>query len=165
MTFAPTLVAHAGALLDAFRAEGRMLATAESCTGGLLAGLITHVAGSSDVLERGFVTYTNRAKTEMIGVPAPLIEKVGAVSEEVARAMALGALEHSGADIAVSITGVAGPAGGTADKPVGLVHFAAAARGNGAIHQRRVFTGDRESIRIASLETAMELAMRMLGER
>lgn len=165
MTFAPTLVAHAGALLDAFRARGMLLATAESCTGGLLAGLITNVAGSSDVLERGFVTYTNRAKTEMIGVPAPLIEKLGAVCEEVARAMALGAIEHSGADIAVSITGVAGPAGGTAEKPVGLVHFAAALKGNGAIHVRHVFSGDRESIRIASLETAMALALRMLEER
>ncbi len=165
MTFAPTLVTRASALLDAFRARGKMLATAESCTGGLLAGLITHVAGSSDVLERGFVTYTNRAKTEMIDVPAPLIEKLGAVSEEVARAMALGALKHSGADIAVSITGVAGPAGGTAEKPVGLVHFGAALRDNGAIHERHVFSGDRESIRIASLETAMGLAMRMLEER
>ena len=162
MTFAPTLVVRANALLDAYRARGKMLATVESCTGGLFAGLITHVAGSSDVLERGFVTYTNLAKTEMIGVPAPLIEKVGAVSEEVARAMALGALKHSDADIAVSITGVAGPAGGTADKPVGLVHFGAALRDNGAIHERHVFSGDRESIRIASLETAMGLAMRLL---
>ena len=162
MTFAPTLVVRASALLDAFRAKGKMLATAESCTGGLLAGLITHVAGSSDVLDRGFVAYTNPAKTEMIGVPAPLIERAGAVSEEVARAMALGALESSGADIAVSITGVAGPAGGTADKPVGLVHFGAALRDNGSIHERQIFSGDRESIRIAALETAMGLAMRLL---
>ena len=110
--------------------SGLKLATAESCTGGLIAAILTEVPGSSDVFERGFVTYSNEAKTELLGVPAELIEKHGAVSEEVARAMASGALGHSRADIAVAVTGVAGPGGGTTAKPVGLVHLAAARRGS-----------------------------------
>ncbi len=162
MSFAPSLIERAVGLLDAFKADNLMLAIAESCTGGMLAGLITHVPGSSEVLERGFVTYTDRAKTEMIGVPAPLIDKVGAVSEEVARAMALGAIGRSAADISVAITGIAGPAGGTAEKPVGLVHFAAARRDDGVFHERHVFPGDREAVRIASLEAALKLTMRRL---
>ena len=108
-----SLVAEAGALLALCRARKLKLATAESCTGGLVAAILTEVPGSSDVVERGFVTYSNEAKTEMLGVPAALIETHGAVSEAVARAMAEGALEHSHADIAVSVTGVAGPGGGT----------------------------------------------------
>ncbi|MCZ8183375.1 MAG: nicotinamide-nucleotide amidohydrolase family protein [Beijerinckiaceae bacterium] len=110
------------------RARGLTIATAESCTGGLVAAALTSIAGSSDVMDRGFVTYSNAAKTAMLGVPAPLIASVGAVSAEVAAAMAEGALRASGAGLAVSITGIAGPGGGSATKPVGLVHFAAAAR-------------------------------------
>ncbi|MHA1166089.1 MAG: CinA family protein, partial [Alphaproteobacteria bacterium] len=110
-------------LLDALRAQGLMLAAAESCTGGLISACLTEIPGSSDVLERGFVTYSNAAKTEMLGVPPEMIESNGAVSEEVAGAMASGALTFSKADISVAVTGIAGPGGGSDDKPVGLVHL------------------------------------------
>ena len=123
--FDDALIREAASLLDACRARALKLATAESCTGGLIAALLTEIPGSSDVVERGFVTYSNAAKTEQLGVPADLIATHGAVSEPVARAMAEGALSHSHADLAVSVTGVAGPGGGTATKPVGLVHLAA----------------------------------------
>ncbi len=120
------LVEQASELLERARDASLHLATAESCTGGLLAAVITEVPGASDVFERGFVTYSNAAKTELLGVPAPLILEFGAVSEEVARAMAAGALARSHAEIAISVTGIAGPSGGTADKPVGTVCFALA---------------------------------------
>ncbi len=135
-----------------------MLATAESCTGGLVCGLLTEIPGSSDVVERGFVTYSNDAKTECVGVPADLITAHGAVSTEVARAMAEGALAKSKAGIAVSITGVAGPGGGTQDKPVGLVHFAVARTGRQTLHLERRFGDlDRTPIRIASVQSALGL--------
>lgn len=125
-----TLLLHdAAELLELCRRAGVKLATAESCTGGLIAGCLTEIAGSSDVVDRGFVTYSNEAKTEMLGVPAMLITLNGAVSEKVAVAMAEGALSRSNVDIAISVTGVAGPGGGTQDKPVGLVHFGCAGRG------------------------------------
>ncbi len=114
----------ADALVRSLNEKGWTLATAESCTGGLVAGAVTDVVGSSDVFDRGFVTYSNAAKTEMLGVPTGLITQHGAVSEQVARAMAEGALCHSKADVAIAITGIAGPGGGSAEKPVGLVHFA-----------------------------------------
>ncbi|HEY1877874.1 MAG TPA: CinA family protein, partial [Rhizomicrobium sp.] len=119
--FSATLLSDAEKLLADARARGLRIATAESCTGGLVAGLLTEIAGSSDVAERGFVTYSNEAKTEMLGVDSELIRQHGAVSPEVARAMALGALKHAHAEIAVAVTGIAGPAGGTRQKPVGLV--------------------------------------------
>jgi nicotinamide-nucleotide amidase len=119
---------EAAALIDLCRDRGLKLATAESCTGGLLAAYITSVAGASDVLERGFITYSNDAKAEMLSVEASIIEAVGAVSQQVALAMAAGALLHSKADITAAITGIAGPGGGSPDKPVGLVHFAVARR-------------------------------------
>jgi nicotinamide-nucleotide amidase len=146
------LVAEAAELLAACRAKGLKIATAESCTGGLIAAILTEVAGSSDVFERGFVTYSNEAKTELIGVPAALINKHGAVSAEVAKAMAEGALKHSRADIAVSVTGVAGPGGGSTEKPVGLVHFGAVRRGGLVIHREKRF-GDlgRGAVRLASV--------------
>ena len=122
------LLAQATALLEAARACGETVATAESCTGGLVAATLTAIPGSSDVFERGFVTYSNSAKSEMLGVPVWLIERRGAVSEDVARAMAGGALTHSHASLAVSVTGIAGPDGGTDEKPIGLVHFAAGRR-------------------------------------
>src|SRR6478736_6242669 len=122
------LIAEAAALLDACRERGDLLAAAESCTGGLLAAMLTAIPGSSDVFERGFVTYSNASKSEMLGVPVWLIERHGAVSEDVARAMAGGALTHSHASLAVAVTGIAGPDGGTQDKPVGLVYFAAGRR-------------------------------------
>ena len=115
-------------MLERCRARGLTVATAESCTGGLVAGALTEIAGSSDVVDRGFVTYSNAAKQAMLGVPAAILERHGAVSRETAEAMARGALAHAPADLAVAITGIAGPGGGSAEKPVGLVHFAAAAR-------------------------------------
>lgn len=137
--------------------RGWMIATAESCTAGLVAGALTAVPGCSAVLDRGFVTYSNGAKADMLGVPADMIEAFGAVSEPVARAMAEGAVAHSDAEISVSITGIAGPGGGSADKPVGLVHFAAAGPA-GVVHVERRF-GDisREAVRLASVRVALGL--------
>jgi len=153
----PPLLHEAESLLAACRARGIRLATAESCTGGLIAAALTAIAGSSDVVERGFVTYSNAAKQELLGVPAELIARVGAVSDEVARAMAEGALARSHADIAVSVTGVAGPTGGSAEKPVGLVCFGLAQRGRPVAGERKVFPGDRTAIRAATVAHAFAL--------
>lgn len=156
--FAPALLARAAALLDAYRAQGWRIATAESCTGGLLAGLLTEIAGSSDVVERGLVTYSNEAKTGLLGVSAELIAEHGAVSETVARAMADGALAHSRAQAAVAITGIAGPGGGSARKPVGLVHFGLAVEGRPTEHLERRY-GDlgRGAVRLAAVGDALAL--------
>ena len=152
------LDARATALLQACRARGWMVATAESCTGGLVAALLTEIPGSSDVVERGFVTYSNEAKSEMLGVPAGVIAGHGAVSEPVARAMAEGALAHSRAQLAVSITGIAGPGGGSAAKPVGLVHFGLATRDRPTRHLERRY-GDlgRTQVRARAVEDALAL--------
>jgi len=150
--------AAATALLDLCKAKKLMVATAESCTGGLVAGALTDIAGSSAVVERGFVTYTNAAKHQMLGVPNATIERHGAVSRETAEAMVRGALGHANADLAVSITGIAGPGGGTADKPVGLVHFAAASRGGSLIHHERRF-GDIGRGAVRRLSVLEALAM------
>ncbi|HLS69962.1 MAG TPA: CinA family protein [Kiloniellales bacterium] len=144
-------------LVEALRQRKLMMATAESCTGGLLAGLITTVPGTSDVFERGFVTYTNESKMQMIGVPEAILNEQGAVSRECAEAMAKGALARSSADLAISITGIAGPTGATPAKPVGLVHFGLAGRDGLLQHRQERFPGDRTAIRLASLEVAMEL--------
>jgi nicotinamide-nucleotide amidase len=154
----PEMTNRAATLLDAYRDKGLKIATAESCTGGLVAALLTEIPGSSSVMERGFVTYSNEAKIELIGVPAELIAAHGAVSEPVARAMAEGALAHSRADVAVGITGVAGPTGGTATKPVGLVHFGLARKGAATIHLERRY-GDlgREIVRRRAVEDALAL--------
>jgi nicotinamide-nucleotide amidase len=149
--------ALAEAVLTRCRDKKLMIATAESCTGGLIAGALTEIAGSSDVVERGFVTYSNRAKTEMLGVPAALIARHGAVSAEVARAMAAGALAQAPVDLTVSVTGIAGPGGASADKPVGLVHLATARRGGKTHNEHHVFPGDRSEIRRATVERALEL--------
>lgn len=156
--FPDELLSRAAALVAACAARGVMLATAESCTGGAVAALLTEIPGSSAALERGFVTYSNAAKAEMLGVPPALIAAEGAVSEAVARAMASGVLAHARAEIAVSITGVAGPGGGTAAKPVGLVHFACARRGGAVVAVERRF-GDlgRGPIRLASVAQALAL--------
>ncbi len=151
------ILADAARLLDACRTRGLRLATAESCTGGLIAATLTAIAGSSDVVDRGFVTYSNAAKTQMLGVPADLIAAVGAVSEPVAARMAEGALARSAADIAVAVTGVAGPGGGSAEKPVGLVWFGLAARGRAARAERRDFAGDRAEVRRRSVAVALQL--------
>lgn len=146
-------------LLQAYRAAGRKVATAESCTGGLIAGCLTEIAGSSDVVDRGFVTYSNEAKTEMLGVSPALLEHPGpgAVSAEVAVAMAKGALKASRADVAVSATGIAGPGGGSADKPVGLVFLGWASKGGPARAVRHVFPGDRGEVRNATVRAALDL--------
>jgi len=157
------IIAEAAALLDACRARGELIATAESCTGGLVAATLTAIPGSSDVFERGFVAYANAAKSEMLGVPVWLIERHGSVSEDVARAMVGGALTHSRATIAVAVTGITGPGGGTADKPVGLVHFAAARRDEPVRHERVLF-GDlgRAEIRRDSVGRALALLASLL---
>ena len=141
-----------------------MIATAESCTGGLVAGALTDIPGSSAVFERGFVTYSNDAKAELLGVPANLIAAHGAVSEPVARAMARGALTHSMASLSVAITGIAGPGGGTAEKPEGLVHFATAHR-DGAIRPQRIVFGaiGRDAVRARSVVNALSMLLEMTG--
>jgi nicotinamide-nucleotide amidase len=145
-------------VLDIFRTRGLKLATAESCTGGLVAAALTDLAGSSDVVDRGFVTYSNAAKEAMLGVPAITLNRHGAVSAETAAAMAAGAIEHSLADIAVAITGIAGPGGGTAQKPVGLVHFAAASRdGRRLAKSRRYGKIGRRRVRERSVAEALAL--------
>jgi nicotinamide-nucleotide amidase len=157
------LLAKAAELLEACRACGETVATAESCTGGLIAATLTAIPGSSDVFERGFVTYANSAKSEMLGVPFWLIERHGAVSEDVARAMAGGALTHSQASLAVAVTGIAGPDGGTQEKPVGLVYFAAGRR-DSPIRSECVPFGDlgRAEIRRLSVERALTLLLSFL---
>jgi nicotinamide-nucleotide amidase len=154
----PLLLARAEALLDGYRQSGLLLATAESCTGGLVAALLTEIAGSSAVVECGFVTYSNDAKAGLLGVDPALIDANGAVSEPVARAMAEGALARSKADVAVAITGVAGPGGGSAAKPVGLVHFGLARRGAPTRH-RECRYGDlgRQAVRLRAVEEAVAL--------
>jgi nicotinamide-nucleotide amidase len=150
--------AAATALLDLCKSKKIMVATAESCTGGLVAGALTDIAGSSAVVDRGFVTYTDEAKHQMLGVPNATLERHGAVSRETAEAMARGALGHANADLAVAITGIAGPGGGTPEKPVGLVHFAAASRSGNLIHRERRF-GDigRGEVRRRSVLQALSM--------
>jgi nicotinamide-nucleotide amidase len=163
MTFPETSLQLARRVLGACERRGWHLTTAESCTGGLIIACLTEIPGSSSVVERGYVTYDNRAKAEMLGVPAALFERVGAVSEEVARAMAEGALARAGVDLAVAVTGIAGPGGATPTKPVGLVHMAVARDGAPTLHARAVFPGDRAAIRLASVDAALELALRALA--
>jgi len=160
--FDAQLLHDAAELLELCRRADIKLATAESCTGGLIISCLTEIAGSSEVIDRGFVTYSNEAKTELVGVPAMLIALHGAVSEQVARAMAEGALSRSMADVTVAVTGVAGPSGGSADKPVGLVHFACAGRGRPTVHHREVFPGSRAAIRDATVQTALALLRSMV---
>jgi len=154
---------EAASLLALCRGRKLMLATAESCTGGLVAAALTAIAGSSDVFERGFVTYSNAAKETLLGVPAALIATDGAVSEKVAREMAAGAIRNSAADLAVSVTGVAGPGGGSPEKPVGLVWIGAARRAGEVRAERHFFSGDRTAVRAASVAAALALLARMAG--
>jgi nicotinamide-nucleotide amidase len=151
-------------VLTLAREAGVTLATVESCTGGLVAGALTAIPGSSDVVDRGFVTYSNAAKTELVGVPAELISTFGAVSEPVARAMAEGGVTEAGVGAAVAITGIAGPGGGTLTKPVGLVHIAVARRGAATLH-REMRYGDigREPVRLESVRTALEMLAEALS--
>jgi nicotinamide-nucleotide amidase len=161
--FSSALRDEAARVLEACRKQRLLLATAESCTGGLIAALLTEIPGSSDVLDCGFVTYSNAAKIESLGVPAALISGHGAVSEEVARVMAEGALNYSHTGIAISVTGFAGPKGGSATKPVGLVHLACARKGRSTLHQECRF-GDigRSQVRLKSVEVALALLCKAL---
>jgi nicotinamide-nucleotide amidase len=155
----------ASALLDLCKAKGLMVATAESCTGGLVAGALTDIAGSSAVVDRGFVTYTNAAKEQMLGVPAETLKRYGAVSRETAEAMAKGVLANAAAHLAVSTTGIAGPDGGSSEKPVGLVHFAAAARGGRLIHRERRFGNvGRAEVRRLSVLQALAMLMELASD-
>lgn len=144
-------------VLELCKRRGLMVATAESCTGGMVAAALTAIPGSSAVVERGFVTYSNAAKADMLGVPMAVIDSFGAVSEPVARAMAEGALAHSRAHVAVAITGIAGPDGGSPQKPVGLVHFAAARRAGTTVARHFVFSGDRDAVRAQSVDSALAM--------
>lgn len=154
MTAAPD---SAAALVRLCTQKGLRIAAAESCTGGLLAAALTDIPGASAVFDRGFVTYSNDAKCELLGVDAALIGAHGAVSERVARAMAEGALSYSHADLAAGITGIAGPDGGSPEKPVGLVFIAVAVRGGNAVCERHVFPGSRGDIRASAVERALQM--------
>jgi nicotinamide-nucleotide amidase len=162
--FPPELIARAADLVARYKAAGLMAATAESCTGGLIAALLTEIPGSSNMLERGFVVYSNAAKQELLGVPAETLTKHGAVSGETAVAMAEGARRAARAEVAVSVTGIAGPDGGTVTKPVGLVHFACARRGRPTAAREERF-GDigRGAVRLASVRVGLELLEAALG--
>ncbi len=155
--FSPDLTSLATTTLTILRTRGRRCVTAESCTGGLIAALLTSIPGSSDVVERGFVTYSNEAKIELLGVPADIIAQYGAVSAACAEAMAKGALAHSRADLAVSVTGVAGPGGGSAQKPVGLVYLGVATRDGASVVELRLGPQSRDAIRELSLRKALEM--------
>ncbi|MBA8831372.1 nicotinamide-nucleotide amidase [Rhizobium leguminosarum] len=162
--FPQDIVSMAEAIIRDFTAAGRMLSTAESCTGGLIAGALTEISGSSAVVDRGFVTYTNTAKIEMLGVQAETLLRFGAVSEETAQQMVHGALFRSRAEIAVAVTGIAGPGGGSAEKPVGLVHLAAKSRAGALIHRKMLY-GDigRSEVRLATIRTALEMVRSLLA--
>ena len=153
----------ANTLLQACLRRGIMLATAESCTGGMIGALLTEVPGSSDVFDRGFIVYTNRSKQDLLGVPGDLVADMGEVSEAVCRMMAEGAVENSNAQLAVAVTGIAGPGGGTTMKPVGLVHVAAAREGRSILHEAHRF-GDigRTGVRLKTCEAALQLLHRLI---
>lgn len=163
MTFTPQIQSLAEHLLALCRARRLMLATAESCTGGLIAGALTEIAGSSDVVDRGFVTYSNAAKVAMLGVPETVLAAHGAVSEPTARAMARGALSHSLASLSIAVTGIAGPGGGSPGKPVGLVHLAVADK-SGQVDHERLELGDigRSAVREVTVERALKRAIRLV---
>jgi nicotinamide-nucleotide amidase len=154
------LIPLARGVIETCTKAGLKIAVAESCTGGLVAGVLTEISGSSAVVDRAFITYSDAAKTGMLGVPAALIDQFGAVSRETALAMVAGALARSDADIAVSITGIAGPTGGSAEKPVGLVHFGAMRKGTPARHLMRQYRNDgRAAIRAAAVKEALDLLL------
>ena len=161
--FPSALLNLAELILADARAQKLRIATAESCTGGLIGGLLTEIPGSSDVFERGFIVYSNRAKQDMLGVPGDMIADMGAVSEAVARTMAEGAVENSNAHMAVAVTGVAGPGGGTRMKPIGLVHIAAYRENRSILHEAHRF-GDigRSEIRMKTVEAALQLLHRLI---
>ncbi len=157
--FPPDIHDLARKLIESCKTQKRKVATAESCTGGLIAGALTEIAGASDVFERGFVTYSNQAKSDQLGITPELIEEFGAVSSEAAEAMAQGALQHSSADVAVSATGIAGPGGGSAAKPVGLVYIGLATRAGAVFHYKCLFKGDRDDVRLQAVREALKLML------
>lgn len=157
--FSQALLDAATQLVRSYSSMNLKLVSAESCTGGLVASLVTSVAGSSAVFERGFVTYSNRAKQEMLGIDASEIESHGAVSERIARLMAEGAIQKSGADIAVSVTGIAGPDGGSETKPVGTVHIAVAIKGRETCHERCHFVGERDHVRMQTVGKVLQMLL------
>ncbi|MEH7876678.1 CinA family protein [Rhizobium leguminosarum] len=162
--FPQDVISTAEAIIRDFTAAGLMVSTAESCTGGLVAGALTEISGSSAVVDRGFVTYTNSAKIEMLGVQAETLLRFGAVSEETARQMVHGALFRSRAEIAVAVTGIAGPGGGSAEKPVGLVHLAARSRAGALIHRKMLYDDiGRSEVRLAAIRTALEMVRSLLA--
>ncbi|MCA1967604.1 MAG: CinA family protein [Rhizobium sp.] len=155
--------AMAARIIAAFGARGLTLATAESCTGGLIIGALTEIAGSSTVVDRGFITYSNQAKIDLLGVGGDTLERCGAVSRQTVLEMVEGALSHSACDVAVAVTGIAGPGGGSAEKPVGLVHLAAKARTGAVLHREmRYGAGGRSQIRLATVRTALEMLAEVL---
>ncbi len=161
--FSTDILARAEEVLDKARNNAWRLVTAESCTGGLVAASLTEIPGSSDVMRCGFIVYSNMSKTDLLDVPVEMILRRGAVSEEVARAMAQGALEASDTDLAVAVTGIAGPGGGTPAKPVGTVHIAAVRKGRPVLHQEYHFDGmTRAEVRMKSVEAALELLLRVM---
>jgi len=162
--FAPDIHDLARKLVEHCAARRTSLVTAESCTGGLIAGALTEIPGASEIFERGFVTYGNEAKTEMLHVQTALLERFGAVSPEVVEAMAEGALAHSKADYAVAATGIAGPGGGTAAKPVGLVYIGLAKRGGLVFHYKCMFKGDRDNVRAQAVEEALKLLLTLIDD-
>jgi nicotinamide-nucleotide amidase len=162
--FDPALVKAAGDLLEALRQRGWHLATAESCTGGLIAALLTEIPGSSDVVDRGFVTYSNAAKMEVLGVPADVLSAFGAVSEPTARAMAAGARDRARCDIAVAVTGIAGPGGGSVHKPVGLVHLAVSVPGRTLHRELRLGDIGRGRVRMETVGAAVALMLEAIGD-
>ncbi len=163
--FSLELVTTANDILNSLRARGLKLVTAESCTGGTIAGVVTEIAGSSEVFDRGYVTYSNLAKIEMLGVEKTLLDAHGAVSSEVAEAMARGAITASGVDVSVAVTGIAGPGGGSDDKPVGLVYLAAATRDGRLISERQDFADiGRGNVREETVKAALALVLRIVGD-
>lgn len=162
----PELLERAARLIAACKAAGEMIATAESCTGGLITGTLTGVDGSSSVVDCGFVTYSNEAKNVLVGVETSLLDRFGAVSEPVARAMCEGSLQRApNATISVSVTGIAGPGGGSSEKPVGLVHFGCAGRGRKTITRHHIFPGDRHAVRKATVLMAFTMIEDMIAQQ
>lgn len=158
----PDIINKAEQVINAAKEKSILITTAESCTGGLISAALTSISGSSDVFERGFITYSNLAKHQLIGVSNDLLGAFGAVSQQVATAMAEGALNHSPAHLSVSVTGIAGPTGSTAEKPVGLVHIASKFMKNPTMHEEHHFKGDREAVRLATVEAALALLLKQL---
>lgn len=161
--FSPDIHDLARKVIETYTTKRQKIVTAESCTGGLVSGALTEISGSSAVIERGFISYSNDAKVEVLGVIPELISEYGAVSEQVAEAMARGALEFSLADVALSVTGIAGPLGGSVAKPVGLVYFGLATRSGILFHYKSQFNGDRDTIRMQAVREALKLLLSLTG--